>query len=403
MTPNRPSSRLVVLVAADGNNAPLPQNLEASATRGRLRLEQHDSISTAAISSNQVLRTFLRKTKESGGRLHLFGLVSDGGVHSSLTHLFAIIEAAKSAGVRVVVHAFLDGIDVATGTAPGYIAELESKLEGGVGRIGTVSGRTFGMAPEGRWDRIEKLYRALMADNVERVDTASLGIERGCMFGVPEQFLAPFIVFDYPGVSLVDTGLHVNFAPDGARELTQALAGRDFTHFARKGGRAPFAGRFACMTPYDASLGLPTLFPRAPDPAELPLDLLGAAGHVALTRTEGAAPEIARTTADAIRSGRYAFVLADLASPDNAARSRSEAMESAIGQIAEAARDVGGALLILGSRDATDSVPFVYLDGAQVGARVRDGARASDLAPTVLELMQIPLPSDMTGASLLVR
>jgi 2,3-bisphosphoglycerate-independent phosphoglycerate mutase len=392
----------VVFVAADGSKAPLPESLERSAARGRLKLERYDSISAATIASNQVLRTTLRKTKESGGRLHLFGLLSDGGVHSSLTQFFAIVDAAKGAGVRVVVHAFLDGVDVATGSAPKYVAELESKLEGGVGRIGTVSGRTFGMAPEGRWDRIEKLYRALMADNVERIDTALRGIEQACMFGVPEQFVAPFVVFDYPGVSLVDTGLHVNFASDGARELTQALAGQGFTHFARHGRRTPFAGRFACMTPYDSSLDLPTLFPRAPDPSELPLDLLGAAGRQALNCTEGAAPEIARTTTDAIRSGKYAFVLADLASPDNAARSRSDAMEGAIGEIAQAATAAGGAVMILGSRDATDSVPFAYLGAANASARIREDARTSDLAPTVLELLQVPQPSDMGGASLLV-
>jgi 2,3-bisphosphoglycerate-independent phosphoglycerate mutase len=403
MSPHRPSPRPVVFVAVDGPKAPLPEALEANAARGRLQLETYDSISAAAIASNQVLKATLRKTRDSGGRLHLFGLLSDGGVHSSLAHLFALIEAAKSAGVRVVVHAFLDGMDVSTGTALKFAEELESKLDGGVGRIGTVSGRTFGMAPEGRWDRIEKLYRAVMADNVERIDTARRGIEQATMFGVPEQFVAPFVVFDYPGVSLVDTGLHVNFAPDGARELTHALAGRDFTRFTRKGGRAPFGGRFTSMTPYDSSLELQTLFPRAPDPSELPLDLLGASGRPALNFSDGAALEMARATAEAIRSGKYAFVLADLANPSNATRSASEAVAGAIDQIAAAAHDVGGAVMVLGGRDAADSVPFVYLGAEDFGARIREGARASDLAPTVLELLEVPRPSGMEGASLLVR
>ena len=118
MRPDRPAPRPVVFVAADGSKAPLPESLERSAARGRLKLERYDSISAATIASNQVLRTTLRKTKESGGRLHLFGLLSDGGVHSSLTQFFAIVDAAKGAGVRVVVHAFLDGVDVATGSAP---------------------------------------------------------------------------------------------------------------------------------------------------------------------------------------------------------------------------------------------------------------------------------------------
>jgi len=396
------SPRTLTLVAVDSTVVPLPATLEAAAIRARLRLSDYDSITVEAIASNQVLKSALRKTKDSGGRLHLFGLVSDGGVHSSLVQLFAIIDSAQRVGVRVVVHAFLDGIDVATGTAPKYIAALEDKLASGVGRIGTVSGRTFGMAPEGRWDRIDKLYRAVMADNADRVDTAVRGIEQACQFGVPEQFVAPFVVFDYPGVSLVDSALHFNFAPDGARELTQALAGASFTHFPRKGGRAPFGGRFTCMTPYDSSLELPTLFPRAPDLTELPLDVLGAAGRTTLCCARGAAPEVARTTSEAIRSGKHAFVLADLASTDNPARSRSDAMDSAVREIAEAAHATGGAVIVVGGRDASDSVPFVYLGAGGSSARIRSDARVADLAPTVLELLQVPKPSEIDGASLLV-
>jgi 2,3-bisphosphoglycerate-independent phosphoglycerate mutase len=392
--------RTLALVAVDSTQVPLPAALEAAALRARLELSEYDSISVEAIASNQVLKSALRKTKDNGGRLHLFGLVSDGGAHSSLTQLFSIIDLAQRAGVRVIAHAFLDGIDVATGTAPKYIAELEAKLASGVGRIGTVSGRTYGMAPEGRWDRIEKLYKAVMADNVDRVDTAIRGIEQACQFGVPEQFVAPFVVFDYPGVSLVDSALHFNFAPDGARQLTEALAAPSFTHFARKGGRAPFSGRFTCMTPYGSSLALPTLFPRAPDLAELPLDVLSAAGRATLCCAPGPAPEMSRATSAAIRSGEYAFVLADLASPDNA--SGADTIAGAVREIAEAAQAVGGAVLLLGSRDATDSVPFAYLSEASSSARIRSDARVSDLAPTVLELLQVPRPSEMEGASLLV-
>lgn len=396
--PTRP--RTLALIAVDSTQVPLPAALEADAIRARLRLSDYDRITPDAITQNQVLKSALRKAKDNGGRLHLFGLVSDGGASSSLTQLFAIIDVAQRTGVRVIVHAFLDGMDVATGTAPKYIAELETRLASGVGRIGTVSGRTYGMAPEGRWDRIDKLYRAVMADNVDRMDTAIRGIEQACQFGVPEQFVAPFVVFDYPGVSLVDSALHFNFAPDGARELTQALAASSFTHFTRKGGRAPFGGRFTCMTPYDSSLGLPTLFPRAPDLAELPLDVIGAAGRATLCSARGPASEVSRATSAALRSGKYAFVLADLASPDNAARSRGDAIDGAVREIAEAAQAVGGAVMVLGSRDASDSVPFVYV--GDPSPSVRADARVADLAPTVLELLQVPRPSEMDGVSLLV-
>jgi 2,3-bisphosphoglycerate-independent phosphoglycerate mutase len=401
MTTRPPSPRTVAVVTVDGGRPPLPPSLEAVSARGLLRLERYDSITPSAIISNRVLATTLRKTKDAGGRLHLFGLLSDGGSSSSLTHLTALIEAAKSAGVRVVVHAFLDGIDVPSGSAAKYVADLEGQLVGGVGRIATVCGRTFGMAPADRWDRIEKLYRAVTADNVERIDTALRGVQQGCLFGVPEQFVAPFVVFDYPGVSLVDSALHFNFAADGARELTHAFAASEFKRFARKGDRAPFAGRFTCMTPYDDSLGLPSLFPRAPDPAELPLDVLGAAGHAVSRYVEGSAPQVARAAVDAISSGKYGFVLADLASPANVERSRGEALEGPLTEIAKAARNAGGAVIILGSRNASDCVPFTFLSEASERAKVRKGASLSDLAPTVLDLMQVPRPSDMEGAPLL--
>lgn len=118
--------------------------------------------------------------------------------------------------------------------------DLEADVPGkvGVGRIGTISGRTFGMAPEGRSERTEKVFRAVMADDVDRKDTALTGIKEAGGFGVPEQFFAPFVVFDYPGVALIDTAIHFNFAADGARELSVALAAPSFDKFARKLPRA---------------------------------------------------------------------------------------------------------------------------------------------------------------------
>ncbi|HET9930918.1 MAG TPA: hypothetical protein VFQ35_09535 [Polyangiaceae bacterium] len=380
--------------------SPLPSALESSCVRGQLRVEEHDAITPATLASNQVLRAFLKKTKEGGGRLHLFGLVSDGGVSASLAHLFALIDSAKAASVRVVVHAFLDGIDAPANSARKYIDMLEAKLDGGVGRIGTVSGRTFGMAPEGRWDRVEKVYRAVMADGVDRADSAARGVEAACVWGVPEQFAAPFVVFDYPGVSLVDTALHFHFAPDGARELVQALAVPEFNRFARKGGRAPFAGRFATMTPYETALPIPTLFPRAPDPAELLLDILENPTCTTLTVTSGSAAEITTAAETAIRSGKYDFVFADLANPFNASRGRAETMGSAVTQITAAARDVGGAAMILGGRTGADAAPIAYVGDSR--PQIRDQARTGDLAPTLLDLLGAPRPRHMEGTSLLL-
>lgn len=218
-------------------------------------------VRSQTLGDNNVVRRVVTQAKELGGRLHLIGLVSDGGVHSSLDHLAALIGVARTARVRVVVHAILDGRDVPPKTAPSYVAQLESKLAGGVGRIGTVGGRSWGMDADNRWDRVQKCYRAIVAAEVYRADSALAGIQEGYDAGKTDEGIDPFVVFDYPGVSPVDAAIHFNLRPDGARELTCALATSGFDHFARKGGRAPFAGRYACWTTYDSKLDLPIAFP----------------------------------------------------------------------------------------------------------------------------------------------
>lgn len=404
MMPQSPRPLSVVLVALDAAQHTALVALQQRYPSQQVRVDDSDVISPASLASNHVLHNLMRRTKEMGGRLHLLGLVSDGGVHSSLAHLFALLEIAANARVRVVVHALLDGVDVPPRSAQGYIAELERKLEGGVGRIGTVSGRAFAMDSEGRWDRIEKVFKAIMADGVDRVDSAMRGVHEAGAFGNPEAFAKPFIAFDYPGVSLVDTALHFNFRADGARQLTRALTAASFDHFARKSVRGPFNGRFLCMTPYESALGLPTLFARAPDPSSLVLDDLSSVGYKLFHCSEGSASSIAQATTEAIRSGQYQVVVADFASPDNTARSGSEAAhEGSVAAIVEAARSVGGVLLICGARDAADRFPVIYVDDAHAKARLRDDGQFCDLTPTLFELLRVPHSEDVEGTSLLVR
>jgi 2,3-bisphosphoglycerate-independent phosphoglycerate mutase len=260
------------------------------------------------------------------------------------------------------------------------------------------------MDADGRWDRVERVHRAILADGVDRADSARRGIEEACALGTTEGLVEPFVVFDYPGVSPVDVALHFNFGADRARELTHALAGAAFTRFSRKGGRAPFAKRYTCMTPCDTSLGLPALFARAPDPSSLPLDVLAGAGRTTHHCAEGAPPVIARAAADAIRGGSYDLVLADFGDPANAARSGpAEALEGVVGQIIEAARSVGGAVIVLGGRDATSSARLFYVNDADPAARLRDDGTFHEIAPTLLDLLGVPRHPDVDGVSLLVR
>jgi 2,3-bisphosphoglycerate-independent phosphoglycerate mutase len=466
------------LIDADGNDG-LPERAMGNAEAAyvalgagrppRMNASRIDAaIEEGALAAHPAIGDVLGRAKDVGGRLHLIGLVSDGGVHSSTRHLFALIELAKSKRVRVIVHALLDGRDVPPLTAPRYVADLESRLAGGVGRIGTVSGRSWGMDRAGRWDRVQKCYRAILAAEVYRADSALRGIEQSYEAKKTDEFVEPFVVFDYPGVSPVDAAIHFNFRADRADELSRALAAPSFDAFPRKGGRAPFAGRFACMTTVDSSLGLPTLFPSTPCPNTLP-EILARAGYrqFRCAETEGfaqvtqffnagreapfegedrrllpsprdvptydlrpemAAPAVAKAAVEAIGGGKYDFVLINFVNADAVAHTGNldatiravEAVDKALGEVLEATRSARGALVVTAAygnaeqmrdeatgephaRHTGSQLPLYYMNDADIDARIRKGGRLCDVAPTLLDLLGLPPPEEMTGRSLLVR
>ena len=174
------------------------------------------------LAKNPVLGEVVGKAKVANGRFHLFGLVSDGGVHSSLSHLSALIDVTRVAGVAPIVHCFLDGRDVQPGTAPKYVAEVERKLATAGGSVGTVAGRYWGMDRDNRWERVERSYRAIVEAKGGHAATAQDGIERSYAAGKTDEFVEPFAVGSYGGVKPGDAGIHFNFRPDRARELTRA-------------------------------------------------------------------------------------------------------------------------------------------------------------------------------------
>ena len=169
------------------------------------------------METNAVLHALVTGVRARGGKLHLLGLLSDGGVHAMNTHLYALIAMAASHDVPVVVHAFTDGRDVQPGTAPTYIRALEEKLvEGGKtrGAIATVHGRYWAMDRDNRWDRVEKAYRAIVEAKSERPvqPNALAGIEASYAAGKTDEFVEPFVVGSYAGVRPEDAALHINFA-----------------------------------------------------------------------------------------------------------------------------------------------------------------------------------------------
>jgi 2,3-bisphosphoglycerate-independent phosphoglycerate mutase len=426
------------------------------------------TVAAGKIGDNPVIAGVTEKARAAGGRLHLFGLVSDGGVHSHINQLFALIDAVNARGVQVVVHAFLDGRDVQPGTAPGYLRSLEEHLAG-KGVIGTVSGRYWAMDRDNRWERVEKAYRAIAEANAPRQAGAVSGTEASLAAGKTDEFVEPFVVGDYAGIDVdKDAGLHFNFRPDRARELTRALAVQDFHEFPRKNDRAPLLGAYACMTTYDSKLGLPIAFPKETYPDIFP-EVIARAGltqfrcaetekyaHVtyffnggreeAFTGEERAmipspkevatydhkpemsAAGVADAVVKAVDEGKFDFILVNFANPDMVGHTgvlaatieAVQAVDVGIGRIAEAVRKKGGALFVTADHGncemmtdpktgephtshTLNPVPLVYMSDADRDAKIREGGRICDVAPTMLEILGMPKPDAMTGFSLLKR
>jgi 2,3-bisphosphoglycerate-independent phosphoglycerate mutase len=430
-----------------------------------------NAVQDGSLGKNPVLRSAIEHAKKAGGRFHLLGLLSDGGVHSHIDQLFALIDTAHAEGVPVVVHAFLDGRDVMPGTAPGYIVRLQEKLVG-KGVIGTVSGRYWAMDRDNRWERIEKAYRAIVHADAPRFPGALEGTQAsydGGRAGTPQtdEFVEPFVVGNYAGVdSEKDSALHFNFRPDRARELTRALATEGFTEFPRE-AKPPFRV-YACMTTYDSKLPLPIAFPKETYPDIFP-EVIARQGltqfrcaetekyaHVTYffnggreapfegeeremipspkdvatydEKPEMAAAGVADAVVRAVESDRFDFIVVNFANPDmvghtgvlDAAITAVEVVDAGIGRIADAVRAKGGALFItadhgnceLMTDPATGKphtahtlfpVPLLYVDDANREAKIRTNGRICDVAPTMLEVMGIPVPSAMTGVSLFAK
>jgi 2,3-bisphosphoglycerate-independent phosphoglycerate mutase len=354
-----------------------------------------NAVVDGSLGKNAVIRDLLDTAKRTRGRLHLLGLVSDGGVHSSLAHLLALIDLAYASEVQVVVHAFLDGRDVMPGTAPKYLDQVATHLDSGKkGIFGVVSGRYWAMDRDNRWERVEKAFHAIEFADAPRFATWKEGLEKSFAAGKQDEFVEPFIVGDYHRGSAADVALHFNFRPDRARELTRALTSFDqeFSHFSRANA-TPFA-KYACMSTYDASFNLPIAFPKEHFVDVFP-EVISKAGltqfrcaetekyaHVTYffnggheevfpgeerkmipspkdvatydLKPEMSAAAVADAVVAAVASNKYDFILVNFANPDMvghtgvlpAAIHAVEAVDVAVGKIEDAIRERGGALLL---------------------------------------------------------
>ena len=406
------------------------------------------------------LQDFIDTLKERDGTAHLMGVISDGGVHGHIDHVIEATKVIRDAGVPVTLHAITDGRDVAPTSAAEFMAELEAQLPEGV-RIGTVIGRYFAMDRDNRWDRVETAFKAMVLGDGQAADSAGDAIEMASAAGKTDEFIPATVIGGYGGVAAGDGFWCLNFRSDRARELLEAIGNPDFDGFSRdlpdlsarlgmveypdrhndwyetvfpkreientlgewvsKAGRTQF--RLAetekyphvtfflnggIETPYE---GEDRHMPKSPKVATYDL------------QPEMSSGEVTDAFVAAIRDG-YDLIVTNYANPDmvghtgdlDAAIAACEAVDRGLGLVREALEAVGGAMIVTADHGncetmidpetggphtahTTNPVPVAVV-GAPEGSRLADG-RLADLAPTVLHLMGIEQPPQMTGRSLL--
>lgn len=408
-----------------------------------------------------LVETMKRASKK--GRLHMMGLLSDGGVHSYHEHMYAVLKMAKDYGVKeVYVHAFLDGRDVAPTSAEVYIRALEEKMkELGIGTIATISGRYYAMDRDKRWDRVEKAYRAIVDGCGKEADSALEGLQAAYDRGETDEFVLPTVI----GKGLVqeeDTLVFVNFRPDRARELTKALVVPTFEEFSRS-----FDGtklHMTTMTQYEE--GLPVTLVYGPEPLKQTLgEVVSEAGcrQLRIAETEKYAhvtyffnggreepfagedrilipsPKVATydlqpemsayavcdTVIEKIKENTYDLIILNFANPDmvghtgnlKAAQEAVKTVDTCVGRIVEALQEQEGILLLTadhGNADkmkdkeknipytahTTNPVPVLLVRKGWEHKKLKEGILA-DIAPTLLTLQGLPIPQEMTGSCLI--
>ena len=419
---------------------------------------------------NKALLAACENVKKNDSALHLYGLVSDGGVHSHNSHIYGLLELAKRQGIKkVYVHCFLDGRDTPPASGKEYVAELEARMaEIGVGEVASVMGRYYVMDRDNRWDRVEKAYRALVFGEGEKTTSATEGIQASYDKDVTDEFVLPTVV-EKEGAPVAtikdnDSVIFFNFRPDRAREITRTFCDDTFDGFDR-GERIHTT--YVCFTEYDVTIpnkqvafvkeeitntfgeflaanGLKqariaetekyahvTFFFNGgvEEPNEGEDRILVKSPKVATydMKPEMSANEVCDKLVDAIKSDKYDVIIINFANPDMvghtgvepAAIAAIEAVDKCVGRAVEAIREVDGQMFICADHGnaeqlidketgepftahTTNPVPFILVN-ADPAYKLREGGCLADIAPTLIELMGLEQPKEMTGKSLLVK
>ncbi len=419
---------------------------------------------------NEALLAAVENCKKNNSALHLFGLLSDGGVHSHNTHLYALLELAKKNGLdQVFVHCFLDGRDTAPTSGKGFAEELTEKIkEIGVGQIATVMGRYYVMDRDNRWERVEKAYRAIVDGIGKTAECGVQAIADSYAEGVNDEFVVPTVVVkDGQPVGKVqnkDSVIFFNFRPDRAREISKAFCLDEFDGFAR-GEKLDLT--YVCFTEYDVTIpnklvafhkvtlnntfgeflaqnkktqariaetekyAHVTFFfnggVEEPNPGEDRILVNSPKVATYDLQPEMSAFEVCDKLVEAIKSGKYDVIIINFANPDmvghtgvqEAAIKAVEAVDQCVGRAVEAIYEVDGQMFICADHGnaeqlvdyktgesftahTTNPVPFLLVN-APKEYTLRENGCLADIAPTLIELMGMEQPKEMTGKSLLVK
>ncbi|SDY34937.1 phosphoglycerate mutase [Jannaschia faecimaris] len=418
------------------------------------------SISDGAFAEEPALTDWIAKLKETGGTAHLMGVVSDGGVHGHLDHLLAAARAVTDAGVKVMIHAITDGRDVPPRSAEGFIDTLLDNLPEGA-KVGTLIGRYFGMDRDDRWDRVQRAWAAMVWGEGERVDDARAAVKAARDRDESDEFIQPTILGDYEGMKDGDGVFCLNFRADRAREILSALAAPDFDKFETQSRPGlHMLGMVDYSEAHDAFMT--TVFPKQTVPNTLG-HWVATKGltqfHLAETekyphvtfflnggvetpeegedrfmpkspdvatydlQPEMSSVEVTDHFVTAIEKG-YDLIVVNYANPDmvghtgdlKAAVAACEAVDRALGRVLDALEGTDGAMIVCADHGNCETmvdpvtgkahtahtlnpVPVIMWGGPE-GATLRDG-KLGDLAPTLLQLMGLEKPEEMTGKSLL--
>jgi 2,3-bisphosphoglycerate-independent phosphoglycerate mutase len=466
-------------IGASGPDVGLPEGQMGNSEVGHLnlgagRIVYQDltritlSIKEGDFFSNPVFGDALARIRKTGGKLHLMGLLSDGGVHSHNTHLYALVELGKRCGIEdICVHAFLDGRDTPPTSGVDYLAQLEERLEAiGAGRIATVIGRYYVMDRDNRWDRVHRAYRAMTLGEGEKAPHSAVAIEEAYAAGQTDEFVEPRVIQKSgTKAGTVDDGdgiIFFNFRSDRAREITRAFTDDDFKGFQRE--KTPDLAAYVCMTEYDETFGLPVAFPPE-NLSNILGEVLAGAGKTQLRiaetekyahvtfffnggsevpfpgeerilipspqevatydqKPEMSAGPVTDEVVKQVGEGRFDFIVLNYANPDMvghtgnlpAAVRAMEFVDACVGRVVKAVLTAGGSVILTADHGncekmadpegaphtahTTNLVPLVLVDAGLKNATLRSGILA-DIAPTILHLMGLSKPAEMTGRSLL--